>query len=120
MTVKTTGVELKAFYADKTFWPEDSAETRDHTWHDDEEIFVDGVSFDRDNNISEIADNAKVQLAGGIVFGPKWAEGDGPSFEGYFKQWRRIQNTAFLAVTVSKDREAELRQLLADFGAKVT
>lgn len=36
MSTNTTGAELKAFYADPSFWPEGA-------YHDDEEIVTDGV-----------------------------------------------------------------------------
>lgn len=34
MTTKTTGAEIKRFYADPAFWPEDGGDT----YHDDEEV----------------------------------------------------------------------------------
>lgn len=119
MTTKTNGLELKAFYTDEAFWPPSTVATAENVWHEDEEILVDGQPLSADSDIASIPDAAKVSISGGQVYGPKWDRDDGPSFEGYFKQWRRVQNTVFLSVAVGKDKEAELRKLLADFGAKV-
>jgi hypothetical protein len=109
--IKTTGAEFKAFYADKIAWPEDA-------WHEGETITVDGeVDDDYDFDIEQIADAAKVTIEGGIVFKDDKAT-DGPSFEAHFRAWRKRQNTATLSVTVAKAKEAQLRELLKEFGAK--
>ena len=111
--IKTTGAEFKAFYADKTAWPEDA-------WHEGETITVDGaVDDDYDFDIEQIADAAKVTLEGGIVFKDDQAT-DGPSFESHFRAWRKRQNTVTLAVTVDKAKESQLRELLKEFGAKIS
>lgn len=120
MSVKATGAELKAFYSDKTFWPDPGKSVNDHTWHEDEEILVDGVALDPDADIMGVADDAKAVIAGGVVRGPKWGDSEGPSFEAYFKKWRRRQGTAILVISVPKDRESALRSLLSEFGAKVS
>ena len=109
--IKTTGAEFKAFYSDKTAWPEGA-------WHEEETITVDGeVDDDYDFDIEQIADAAKVTIEGGIVFKDDQAT-DGPSFEAHFRAWRKRQNTATLSVTVDKAKESQLRELLKEFGAK--
>jgi hypothetical protein len=40
--------------------------------------------------------------------------------ESHFRAWRKRQNTATLSVTVDKAKESQLRELLKDFGAKVS
>lgn len=94
--IKTTGSEFKAFYSDKTAWPEGA-------WHEEE--------------VEKIADAAKVTIEGGIVFKNDQAT-DGPTMESLFRAWRKRQNTATLSVTVDKAKEAQLRELLKEFGAK--
>lgn len=93
MTVKTTGVEIKRFYSDKVFWPDDNGDT----YHDSEEIFVDGTSLHIEKSIFDIPDSAVVRIRGGIVFGPMWDSNE-PSFEAYFKQWKKRQTTVTLVV----------------------
>ena len=98
MTVKTTGAELKRFYFDEAFWS-------DGAWHTNEEIEVDGSPLSEDIGIEDVPDGAVVKIAGGVVIGmPDWGD-DGPSFEGYFKKWRRLQNTASFVVECAKDNE---------------
>ena len=109
--IKTTGAEFKAFYADKIAWPEDS-------WHEGETITVDGeVDDDCEFDIGTVPDGAKITIEGGIVFKDDKAT-DGPTMESHFRAWRKRQNTATLSVTVDKAKEAQLRELLKDFGAK--
>ena len=93
MTVKTTGAEIKRFYHDKDFWPDDNGDT----YHDDEEIFVDGTSLDIEKSILDIPDSAVVRIRGGIVFGPMWDSNE-PTFEAYFKQWKKRQTTVTLLI----------------------
>lgn len=45
MATKTTGAEFKAFYSDKAWWP-------DGTWHEDEEVSIDGAQVDDDTDLS--------------------------------------------------------------------
>lgn len=85
MTTKTTGAEFKRFYSDKEFWPNDQGDT----FHEDEILTVNGAT-----QFDFIPDDAEVKIEGGIVFGPRW-RGDEPSFESYFKLWRKKQNTTF-------------------------
>lgn len=107
--IKTTGAEFKAFYSDKIAWPEGA-------WHEEETITVDG-KVDDDYDIEKIADAAKVTIEGGIVFKNDQAT-NGPTMEFHFRAWRKRQNTATLSVTVDKAKEAQLRELLKEFGAK--
>lgn len=94
MSTKTTGAELKRFYQDPTYWPQDNG----NTWHDDETITVNGEVLDSAADIDGIPDSAAVTLEGGIVFGPQWASDNEPSFESYFKKWRKLQKTKSFVV----------------------
>lgn len=93
MTVKTTGIEIKRFYRDKDFWPDDNGET----YHDSEEIFVDGTSLAIEKSIFDIPDSAVVSIRGGVVFGPMWDSNE-PTFEAYFKRWKKMQTTVTLLI----------------------
>ena len=45
---------------------------------------------------------------------------DHVSLESHFRAWRKRQNTVTLSVTVDKAKESQLRELLKEFGAKVS
>ncbi len=111
--IKTTGAEFKAFYSDKTAWP-------DGSWHEDDGITVDGVNaYDEDMDLTKVHDSSKITIEGGIVFKNDQAT-DGPTMESHFRAWRKRQNTATLSVSVDKAKEAQLRELLKEFGAKIS
>lgn len=92
MAVNTTGAEFKRFYTDPHFWPDDEGAT----WHDDEEVLLDGVP-QGDCDLAAVPDTARVTISGGVVRGPKWA-GNEPSLEGYFEAWRKAQATTLFVV----------------------
>lgn len=111
MATKTTGAELKAFYDDKNFWPEG-------TWHEDEEVTIDGASVPDDFDFYAVSDVATLVIANGFV-----TNNDGDdlgSFEGYFKKWRKQQSTAFLAVEVSHDKLEAVKAAIIAAGGKVS
>lgn len=56
MTTKTTGAEIKRFYADPEFWPEDGGDT----WHEEELITIDGTPIDTEKGIAEIREPVAV------------------------------------------------------------
>ena len=111
MATKTTGAEFKRFYDDKAFWPDDG------TYHEDEKITVDGVA-NSDWNAEDIADAAQLTLRGGIVLGPKLT-GKEPSFEAYFKRWKKLQNTASFAVECSNESKDAVIAAIKAAGGKV-
>lgn len=114
MTTKTTGAELKKFYNDSTFWP-----TPGGAWHEDETIEVDGVPLD-EADIDSIPDTVVVKVTGGIVLGlgPE-PGGDEPSFEAYFKRWRRQQNTVTFLVSCDKAFAAGIKEGIKIMGGRV-
>lgn len=112
MTVKTTGAEIKRFYFDEAFWPEG-------VWHEDEDIEVNGSPLSEDSGIEEVPDDAVVKIAGGAVIGLPGCENGGPSFEGYFKKWRRVQNTVSFVVECAKDNEEAVRAAIRAAGGRI-
>lgn len=112
MSVKTTGAELKRFYFDDAYWP-------DGTWHEDEEIEVDGSPLSEDLGIENLPDDAVVKIAGGYVVGLLGYENEGPSFENYFKKWRKAQNTVLFVVECNKKDVDVLKTTIRSFGGKV-
>ena len=112
MTVKTTGAEFKRFYFDDAYWP-------DGAWHEDEEIEVDGSPILEDAALEDVPDSAVMKIAGGTVIGlPDWGD-DGPSFEAYFKKWRKAQNTTSLVVECAKDKEDAVRAAIWAAGGRI-
>lgn len=108
MATKTTGAEFKAFYYDKAWWS-------DGTWHEYEEISVDGQPAPED--LADISDGAKVVVANGYVTNE--AGDDLGSFEGYFRKWRKKQVTAFLAVEVPLEKVESVKSAIIAAGGKV-
>lgn len=91
MATKTTGVEIKAFYSDPLFWPEG-------TYHEDDEVIIDGVHRTDDQDIATIPDEAEVIVIDGVVLDLPGVHPDrAPSFEDHFKKWRKQQTVAFFA-----------------------
>lgn len=100
MATKTTGAEIQAFYDDKDFWPDENA--KGSVWHEELALKVNGTESD-DHEIPSLNANDQVTIIAG------WVSAEGPYeadclFETYFKRWRKIQNTAHLAVSVPKDK----------------
>jgi len=114
MATKTTGAEIKRFYCDPEFWPEDGGDT----YHDDEEVSVNGKPMDRDQGIESIPDAAVVTVSGGVVFSKKW-DGDEPSFETYFKRWKKKQNTVSVIVECDLAKRDAVIAAIKAAGGKV-
>ena len=113
MTVKTTGIEIKRFYSDKDFWPDDNGDT----YHDSEEIFVDGTSLAIEKSIFDIPDSAVVRIRGGIVFRPMWDSNE-PSFEAYFTRWKKMQTTTTIVIECDVTAKAAVIAAIKASGGK--
>ena len=116
MATKTTGAELKKFYTDPSFWTEDG-----NTWHEEEELVVDGVPVsDEGHDILNIPDNAQVTVSGGSVYNDSlWPCEKAPSFETYFKRWRKNQTTKFLSIEVPNNLLEKVIEAIKLAGGKV-
>lgn len=112
MTAKTTGAEFKRFYTDPNFWPQDD----DNTYHAEENVSVNGVVIEGD--YENIPDDALVTIEGGIVFGPQWSDNE-PSFETYFKRWRKQQSTIVIMVEVDRSKEESLLGAIKAAGGRI-
>lgn len=111
MTVKTTGAEWSAFYADESAWP-------DGAWQEDQIVTVDGIEIDNSNfDKSQLSPTARITVSGGIVFLNDDAK-DGPTLEAHFKRWRRTQTTVFLTVEVSKADAKKVQAAITSAGGK--
>ena len=110
MATKTTGAEFKAFYSDEEWWPKG-------TWHEDEEVSIDGVQADDDTDLSLVADGGRLVLSNGYVTNTEGV--DLGSFEGYFRKWRKKQTTAVLAVEVPLNKVESVTAAIIAAGGKV-
>lgn len=107
MPTKTTGAEFKRFYTDKSIWDD----LGEDVYHEDEVVTVDGSGWA--DGYEYIPDASKVKIEGGIVFGVS-EDQEEPSFETYFKRWKKKQTIASLVVVFDKRDEQAIR---AEFAA---
>ena len=110
MPTKATGSEFKKFYQDQQFWPDEA-----DTFHEEEVVLV-NVEDHGDKGYDNIPDNAVVLLSHGIVFNAQVGS-DEPSFETYFKRWRKLQTTAsFIVECDISQRDAVIAAIRAAGG----
>jgi len=110
MSIKTTGAEFKRFYFDDSYWP-------DGTWHEDEDLDVDGAPIHEDLAIEDIPDTASVKVTGGVVMG--LPDDSAPSVEAHFKKWRKAQNTTLFVVECAKDKEESVHAAIRAAGGRI-
>lgn len=108
--LKTNGATFKRFYNDDSVWPEDS-------WHEDEEILVDGDLLADGFSVKDIPNTALVVLSGGVVHG--FSDGDGTSLELHFKRWLKRQTTTRIMVECDLSKLDEIKLAIKAAGGKV-
>jgi hypothetical protein len=108
MTTKTNGAEFKRFYTDETFWSAD-------VYHDDSIITVNGMAVEDSEDLEKIDDAVIVTVEGGIVYGVKGE----PSFESFFKKWRKLQRTASFVVECDKSVVEAIKTAIKQAGGVV-
>lgn len=106
MTINTTGVEIKRFFA---------SQLPDDQWFEEEIITVDGMEFQEGDDVNQIPDSSVVTLSGGFVANdPKER-----TVEGLFRAWKKRQNTITLFVEADRGDEVAVRAALKALGVKV-
>ncbi len=111
MAIKAIGAEVKAFYSDPVFWP-------DGVWHEDEIIEINGVQVEEGEiNLETVQDNCIITIVDGFVTNEQGKNLG--SFEGYFKKWRKLQNTVMLYVEVPKDKLYAVETAIKASGGKI-
>ena len=111
MAAKTTGAEFLAFYTDDAYWTEGM-------WHEEESVWINGVLYEGHDGIGEvIKPSDSIKIDGGFIVNTP--DGSEPTFDGYFKKWKRAQTTASFVVSGPKDRSDELKAMLKAKGFKV-
>jgi hypothetical protein len=94
MATKITGIDFKAFYYDKEFWPE-------NTYIEEFVAKINGVEPNSDTDIGEIIKDSDIVSveSGYIVDHPDY---DG-SFVSYYKKWKREQTIRHIVIEIDKD-----------------
>lgn len=110
MATKTTGLEFKRFYADKSIWT-------DGLWHEEQTAVVNGVEVNEDFCFENLADTDELVISDGVVLSKD--NGELCSLESFFKKWRRAQNTETLIVTVDKSKRDAVVAAIKAAGGKV-
>lgn len=114
MATRTTGAEFKRFMTDPAYWPNDAGDT----YYDEEELVVNGAPLDSETDIETLADDDVVTIEGGIVFSPLWV-GKEPSFEAFFKQWRKKQTSVTLLIECDRAVLEAVKAAIKAAGGKV-
>ncbi|GLF57956.1 hypothetical protein VNPA152081_18120 [Pseudomonas aeruginosa] len=105
MSIKTTGLELKAFWSDESVWPADS--------------YVDGVHLkvngqdDNSEDIEALNDADQVVLEDGYFCD---ANDEGENLLTVFKRWRKKQNTSYISASCPKELEEAVRAAIKAAG----
>lgn len=118
MTTKTTGAELKAFYNDDAFWGKDDAANGD-IWHEELVLEVNDVEMGDEFSINaDLKDEDQVKIVDGYIHSTR-ADFKERTFESYFKAWRKQQGTAYLAVSVPKEKLEAVRAAILAAGGSI-
>ena len=111
MTVKASGIEVKAFYSDPEYWPEG-------VWHEDEILEIDGILVEEGSvDLSIISDTCIVSISDGYVTNKEGK--DLGSFEKYFKRWRKSQDSVFLLIEIKKNNIETMELIIKSNGGKI-
>ncbi len=112
MSVKMSGAEFKKFMSSEEFWPVD-------TWHEDEQITVNGEDRPDGVEASTLSDTDVVVIHDGVLTGPQWLDG-GPSLETHFRRWRKKQTTTFLTVECDHTKLEAVKAAIKAAGGKIS
>lgn len=119
MATKTTGAELKAFYSDDQYWRKTPDSGSDDVWHEDLVLVVNGAEVDDHFSIEDdLKNDDQVTIVDGFVTS-NIAGFKEVSFESFFKAWRKKQNTAYLSVSVPKEKLEAVRAAIIAAGGSV-
>jgi hypothetical protein len=119
MTTKTSGSELKAFYADRAYWVVSPDTNGDDAWYEGLVLEVNGVEQGDDFSIiSDLESRDMVTIVTGHVFANR-ENFQCTSFEAFFNAWREQQKTVRLAVTVPKDKQEAVRAAILAAGGSI-
>lgn len=115
MTVRTNGAEIKAFYSDKAFWPEDG-EGRNLVWQDELTLITNGFE-DLNPSISNLKDTDQVKITYGDVF-----TGENTflaTVEDYFKRWKKTQTHTPVLVSVPNEHLEAVKAAVVAAGGEL-
>lgn len=107
--IKTSGAMFKRFYSDNSAWPDDS-------WHEDEELLVNGEARG-DGSFDDIPDDATIVLSGGTVFG--LPNGTETSMELHLKRWLKRQTATVILVECDQSAVDQVKAAVKAAGGRV-
>jgi len=110
---KITGAEWKAFYGDKTYWPEENG-----FCHDDVLIHLDGEPSDQMMAYPySIPNTSLLEIECGYIMS---RSGDYvTSLEAYVEKWKKEQTVACFVVECDKDKLQSVQVAIKAAGGKV-
>ena len=114
MATKCTGAEIKRFFEDPDYWPEDGL---DSTYYDEAEILVNGTP-EEDFSHLDVAPNATVEVLSGYVVGRVVGPGE-PDLATYLKRWLKAQKTKTLVVECPAEKLEAVKAAIKAAGGKV-
>lgn len=112
MAIKVTGAEFKRFYDDGPWWTGE-------TFHEDADLSINGTLRPDGIDSDSVQDTDEVTISGGVMLGPEWEEGEGPSLEEYFERWRKAQTTEIFSVECDKTIVDAVKAAIRQAGGKV-
>lgn len=119
MATKTTGAELREFYNDDAYWQKSGDGKSDDVWHEELVLEVNGVEQSDDFSINEdLKEEDQVKIVYGQVLSTREGFAD-RSFESFFKAWRKQQSTAYLSVSVPKEKLDAVRAAIVAAGGSI-
>lgn len=116
MPVKTTGFELKSFYADPEVWS--SHDGRPRYWIDDIGLVINGAETDEDCIIQTLEDSDEVQILSGFIYSYENLS-EVATLEDYFKIWQQSLGSVFLGAFVPPGQYEHIRALIEAAGGRV-
>lgn len=116
MPTRTTGSELKSFYADPDAWF--SHDGKPLYWVDDISLTINGVVADEYPNIQALHNGDEVQILSGFVYSYE-SLSEVATLEDYFNIWRRSLGSVFLGAFVPPDQYEIIRAAIEAAGGQV-
>lgn len=116
MSIKTTGLELKSFYADPDAWS--SHDGKPLYWVDDIGLAINGAVADEDPKIQALQDSDEVQILSGFVYSYENLS-EVATLEEYFNIWQRSLGSVFLGAFVPPGQYENIRAAIEAAGGQV-
>lgn len=118
MATKTTKAELIAFQNDESQWTGKDGQ-KDALWYDDVLFLVNGVERGDGFSPEDLKDEDQVSILDGFVDSSE-SGFEIRSLESFFRSWRKKQSTAYLSISVPKDKLDAVKAAIKAAGGKIS